>query len=90
MFWKLVGYGKDGRTSEGELTHLMIQENEWKPSEKVRRKDLKKRKFQFKWEVGMSCGNVEDRWELLAVPSTISPITDRGPTSCSAFSIASV
>lgn len=23
-FWKLVGYGKDGRTSEGELTHLMI------------------------------------------------------------------
>lgn len=46
MFWRLVGYGKNGRTSEEELAHLVALENEQQPHEKVRRKDLGKSRFQ--------------------------------------------
>lgn len=59
MFWKFVRYDKDGRTSEEKLAHSVALEDEQQPNETVRRKDLGKSKFQFRWEVGASDGKAE-------------------------------
>lgn len=56
MFWKCVGYDKDGRTSEEKLAHSVALEDEQQPNETVRRKELGKPKLPFRWEVGASDG----------------------------------
>lgn len=57
----MVGYGKEGKTSEEELAHLVAFENEQQPHEKFRREDLGKSKVQFWWEVGVFYRKVESR-----------------------------
>lgn len=59
MFWKFVGYDKDGRTSEEKLAHSVALEGEQQPNETVRGKDLGRHKFPFRWEGEASDGKAE-------------------------------